>query len=67
MPVGISWGAVGLGSEDMDGALYLMIYMNEKGDNVTFSPRLANGHYEPKYYEDMELDILPGTGIFDDT
>ncbi|CAM1501092.1 Fc.00g102540.m01.CDS01 [Cosmosporella sp. VM-42] len=66
VPVGISWGAVGLGSEDMDGALYLMIYKNEKGDNVTFSPRLANGHYEPKYYEEMEIEVLNGTGIYDD-
>lgn len=65
VPVGVSWGAVGLGSDDMAGALFLMIYMNERGDNVTFSPRLAYGNYEPKYYEDLKFDVLNGTGIYD--
>ncbi|KAJ3519437.1 hypothetical protein NM208_g14126 [Fusarium decemcellulare] len=62
----LSWGAVGLGSEDMPGALYLMVYKSRTSNNVTFSPRLAYGHYEPAYYPDVEYDILPETGIFDD-
>lgn len=49
----------------MPGALYLMIYQNEKGDNVTFSPRLSNGHHEPKYYEDVQYEALNGTGVKD--
>lgn len=60
-----SWGAVGLGSDDMKGALYLMIYKNEKGDGVTFSPRLAYGNYEPTEYKDLEIETLNGTGISD--
>ncbi|KYK60303.1 cellobiose dehydrogenase [Drechmeria coniospora] len=61
-----SWGAVGLGSDDMRGALVLMIYRNERGDNVTFSPRVGHGNYEPQYYPDVEYEVLNGTGIFDD-
>ncbi|VUC22656.1 unnamed protein product [Clonostachys rosea] len=58
-----SWGAVGLGTDDMPGALIFMIYDNRNGESVTFSPRLANGHYEPQYYPQLEVDELPGTGI----
>ncbi|KAI5462412.1 hypothetical protein BGZ63DRAFT_423670 [Mariannaea sp. PMI_226] len=61
----LSWAAVGLGSQDMPGALYLMVYKNERGDNVTFSPRIAYGHYEPEFYEDLNYQILNGTGIVD--
>jgi hypothetical protein len=61
-----SWGAVGLGSDDMSGALYLMVYKGRDSDNVTFSPRVAYGHYEPYYQGGMDLEILNNTGIFDD-
>ncbi|KAI8672646.1 Cytochrome b561 domain-containing protein [Fusarium sp. Ph1] len=54
----LSWGAVGLGSPDMPGALYLIIYKHPDGSSVTFSPRTAYGHYEPKFYEDMKYEIL---------
>ncbi|KAH6985945.1 hypothetical protein BKA56DRAFT_579449 [Ilyonectria sp. MPI-CAGE-AT-0026] len=59
----ISWAAVGLGSDDMPGALYLVIYRNERTTGVTFSPRLAYGHYEPKYFDEMEYELLNGTGL----
>ncbi|PKS05755.1 hypothetical protein jhhlp_007584 [Lomentospora prolificans] len=65
-PKEYSWGAVGLGSEDMDGALVLMVYANEDGTNVTFSPRYARGRFEPTYYPNFEYITLPGTGIVDD-
>ncbi|KAG5656318.1 hypothetical protein KAF25_004594 [Fusarium avenaceum] len=61
-----SWGAVGLGSEDMPGALFLMIYKNRDNNNVTFSPRLAYGHYEPYFWDELDYDVLDGTGIIDD-
>ncbi|KAI9167586.1 hypothetical protein HJFPF1_03717 [Paramyrothecium foliicola] len=60
-----SWGAVGLGSEDMRGALYLVIYQNAQGDNVTFSPRLGYSHMEPAYYDGLKYEVLNGTGIRD--
>ncbi|KAF5025245.1 hypothetical protein F66182_2711 [Fusarium sp. NRRL 66182] len=61
-----SWGAVGLGSEDMPGALFLMVYKSRTSNNVTFSPRLAYGHYEPYYWDSMDYEILDGTGVVDD-
>ncbi|WKT44786.1 Cytochrome b561/ferric reductase transmembrane [Fusarium oxysporum f. sp. vasinfectum] len=61
-----SWGAIGLGSEDMPGALFLMVYKSRTTNNVTFSPRLAYGHYEPYYWDEMDYEILNTTGIIDD-
>lgn len=60
-----SWGAIGLGSHDMPGALYFIMYLNEKGDNVTFSPRLAHGNYEPFFNPKMKWEYLAGTGVQD--
>lgn len=60
-----SWGAIGLGSDDMRGALYFVMYLNEKGDNVTLSPRLAYDHYEPFFYPQMQWEYLPGTQVKD--
>lgn len=61
-----SWGAVGLGSDDMPGALYLMVYKGLGSNNVTFSPRLAYGHYEPYFWDEMDVELLNNTGIIDD-
>ncbi|RDA93635.1 hypothetical protein CP533_4919 [Ophiocordyceps camponoti-saundersi (nom. inval.)] len=61
-----AWAAVGLGSDDMKGALFLIVYRNKKRDNVTLSPRLAYGNYEPEHYPDLQYEILPGSGIVDD-
>ncbi|KAL7799021.1 hypothetical protein V8C37DRAFT_366290 [Trichoderma ceciliae] len=59
-----SWGAIGLGSDDMPGALYLILYRSKNNqDNVTFSPRLAYGNYEPKYYPDLKFEAISGTGV----
>lgn len=63
VPVGTTWGAIGLGSNNMAGSLILMIYMNAAGDNVTFSPRVAYGNYEPVHFPDVQYEVLPGTGI----
>lgn len=60
-----SWAAVGLGSDDMKGALFLMLYRNYAGDNVTFSPRLAYANYEPQHYDELRYEVLPGTGVVD--
>lgn len=61
-----AWGAVGLGAEDMPGALYLMVYDNRDQTNTTFSPRLGYGYYEPYHHTDFEYELLEGTGIYDD-
>jgi hypothetical protein len=63
VPVGVSWGAVGLGSIIMDRSLVLMIYLNEAGNNVTFSPRYGQGHFEPAWLDEVSVEVLDGTGI----
>ncbi|KFH44730.1 hypothetical protein ACRE_044910 [Hapsidospora chrysogenum ATCC 11550] len=61
-----AWGAIGLGADDMPGALYLMVYDNSRQTNVTFSPRIAFGYHEPAYHPDFEYELLEETGIYDE-
>jgi hypothetical protein len=63
VPVGVSWGAVGLGSTVMARSLVLLIYLDAAGDNVTFSPRHGEGHWEPKWLDEVSVEVLDGTGI----
>lgn len=65
VPVANSWAGVGIGSDDMKGALYLLVYRNRAGDNVTFSPRVGWGNYEPQHFPDVQFRLLPGTGVRD--
>ncbi|KAI0108240.1 putative iron reductase domain protein [Daldinia grandis] len=62
-PEGISWGAIGLGSDRMAGSLILLAYPSESGQNVTLSPRIASGHSEPVYTSDIKIEALDGTGL----
>ncbi|KAK2046021.1 CBD9-like protein [Colletotrichum somersetense] len=63
-PIDRSWAAIGIGSDRMQNSLVFMIYLNESGNGVTFSPRVAYGNYEPTYYDRMKWETLPGTGVF---
>ncbi|KAG5926302.1 hypothetical protein E4U42_003449 [Claviceps africana] len=66
VPNQYSWGAVGLGSDDMKGALYFIIYQSDNGTSVTFSPRVAYDNSEPTYWDDMQYIVVHNaTGIFD--
>ncbi|KAI0855916.1 hypothetical protein F4860DRAFT_494746 [Xylaria cubensis] len=63
-----SWVAVGLGASTMGGnPLVLMAYPSASGKNVTISPRRCYGHSEPIYDSDINIEALPGTGLFNDT
>lgn len=55
---GYAWGAVGIGSDDMPGALYFMIYENADRSNVTFSPRVTYSNVEPFFFDEPEFEIL---------
>ena len=67
MPRKNSWGAIGLGNNQMTGSLCLIIYQSGDGKNVTFSPRVAYGNYEPEFYSDFKYDVVQNsTGIFGD-
>jgi hypothetical protein len=57
----IAWGGVGLGTSSMPNALFLIVYESRDGHSVTFSPRLADGHYEPRYWDGFEYEQLDGT------
>jgi hypothetical protein len=62
-----AWGGVGLGSGQMIGSLFLIIYRSET-DGVTFSPRLTSSHMEPDYYDGFKFEVLAdGTGIRGDS
>lgn len=51
----------------MKGALFLIIYRNGDGNNVTFSPRIAHGNYEPFFFDEMQWSVVPNnTGIIGD-
>ncbi|KAI2627358.1 putative iron reductase domain protein [Hypomontagnella submonticulosa] len=67
MPSGVSWGAIGLGSDVMEGSLIFLIYPSASGQGVTMSPRLSTGHTEPVYTPDIKVEALDGTGFFNDT
>lgn len=53
-----SWGAVGVGSHQMAGALFLIVYKSDNGSSVTFSPRLSYNNYEPEYYDDLNHLVM---------
>lgn len=59
--------AVGMGSDQMKGSLMFMVYTSSNGKNVTLSPRISDGHSEPSYTSDVTVDLLPGTGISNQT
>ncbi|KAK1530931.1 uncharacterized protein CCOS01_06034 [Colletotrichum costaricense] len=66
-PIDRTWAAIGIGQDRMAGSLIFMIYRDETGNNVTFSPRIAYGNYEPTYYNNMQWDVLAGTGVFNNS
>ncbi|KAF6825602.1 cellobiose dehydrogenase [Colletotrichum plurivorum] len=63
-PVERQWAAIGLGQDRMQGSLILMIYRDETGSGVTFSPRVAYGNYEPAYYDHVKWETLNSTGVY---
>ncbi|OQD85222.1 hypothetical protein PENANT_c010G11750 [Penicillium antarcticum] len=65
-PTAYSWVAVGTGSE-MKNSLMIVLYSNAHGNNVTVSPRLASGEQEPVYSSSLAVDLLNGTGIYNNT
>ena len=48
-------------------ALIFVVYPSGSGRNVTVSPRLGMGHVEPKATSNVEIDLLAGSGIINET
>ncbi|KAJ5683844.1 uncharacterized protein N7477_000189 [Penicillium maclennaniae] len=65
-PTDYSWVAVGTGSRMKD-SLMIVVYSSADGKNVTVSPRYSSGEQEPVYSPSLVVDILDGTGIFNNS
>jgi hypothetical protein len=63
-PSNQSWLAFGFGTEMQD-ALMFVAYKSQSGTNATLSPRIGSGQIEPKHTEDVEIDVLEGTTVDD--
>ncbi|KAF2030921.1 CBD9-like protein [Setomelanomma holmii] len=61
-----SWVGVGFGDK-MENSLMFIMYPNDSGDNVTISPRLGSKHAEPSFTSAINLEILDGTTITNDS
>lgn len=47
----------------MAGSNIFIIYPDSTGNNVTLSPRLGKGNYEPYYDTDAKVTLLDGSGV----
>lgn len=47
----------------MAGANIFMVYSNAAGNNVTLSPRLGTGNFEPQSDTSAEVTLLGGSGL----
>lgn len=59
------WTGIGVGT-GMAGAMIFVVYPSKDGTNVTVSPRVAEGHFEPAVNPDFKVTILAGSGISGD-
>ena len=58
----MSWIGLGQGS-GMAGANIFMVYADASGTNVTLSPRLGKGQFQPDYTSSTQATLLAGSGI----
>ena len=63
-PAAQTWAAFGLGGQ-MAGTLIFVTYASEDNKNVTVSPRIATGHVMPQHTDDVQVEVLSGSGIID--
>jgi hypothetical protein len=45
----------------MENSLMFVMYANQRGDNITISPRIGRKNGEPMFTDKIKLEILPGT------
>ena len=53
------------GANQMKNSNIFIIYADSTGSNVTLSPRLGKGEFEPKFNSDAQVSLLEGSGIAD--
>ncbi|KAL9612977.1 MAG: hypothetical protein Q9167_002454 [Letrouitia subvulpina] len=61
-PSSKQWIALGQG-HGMMGTNIFIIYADPSGKNVTLSPRLGKGYYQPRHDQDAQVSLLEGSGI----
>ncbi|KAH7091395.1 hypothetical protein FB567DRAFT_589286 [Paraphoma chrysanthemicola] len=61
-----SWVGVGIGGQ-MANSLMFIMYPNGDGNNVTVSPRLGSKNAEPSFLSSINLEILDGTTVTNDS
>ena len=47
----------------MSGSNIFMVYADASGSNITLSPRLGHGNYQPDYDSTTQVSLLDGSGI----
>ena len=47
----------------MAGANMFIIYSDASGMNVTLSPRLGRGNFQPNYDSQAQVSLLEGSGV----
>ena len=65
-PAGQAWVGFGFGTE-MNDALIFVAYSSRSGNNVTISPRIGSGHDEPKYTHAVDVKVLDGSFVNNET
>ena len=60
-PTRYSWIALGIGSSMTNTDMFIM-YTNGNG-HVTLSPRHSEGHAQPQFNGDLEVELLSGSGV----
>ncbi|KAF1999794.1 iron reductase domain protein [Amniculicola lignicola CBS 123094] len=63
-PSDYEWVALGQGTR-MSGSNMFIVYTSSNGNNVTLSPRLADGYSPPSFNGDAQVTLLGGSGVFD--
>lgn len=47
----------------MKGANIFIVYSDADGQNVTVSPRLGQGNFQPQFNSQAQVSLLEGSGI----
>lgn len=63
-PKGTQWLGLGQGTQ-MSGANIMIMY-SSGSDNVTVSPRLGKGEFEPQFNQEGQIRLLEGSGMSSD-
>ena len=61
-PSSLQWIGLGQGSS-MSGSNIFIVYADSSGSNVTLSPRLGHGNFQPDFDDQAQVSLLGGSGI----